>query len=247
MAQFFGATPLKPERSFNVAGGVVIKPARNVTLTIDYFNIKVKDRIAVSGNFNLTQAQRDQLAALGIPGGGSFQQVSFFTNSFDSRTQGVDAVLTVGMNMLGGRGTFGVNANYTDTKVTRASPVVAADRQRLLDLEGFVPKWKGNASFVYEGDRIGVTARANYYGKWTDYGSTPAADQTGGAEVLVDLELSYKLTSTFRLAVGAENLFNNYPDREIRQSQIANGIQYLRFAPTGFNGGFWYVRGTAKF
>ena len=65
--------------------------------------------------------------------------------------------------------------------------------------------------------------------------------------MLVDLEASYKLTSIFRLAVGAENLFNNYPDREIRQSQIANGIQYLRFAPTGFNGGFWYVRGTAKF
>ncbi len=247
VAQFFGATPLKPERSFNVAGGVVIKPARNVTLTVDYFNIKVKDRIAVSGNFNLTQAQRDQLAALGIPGGGSFQQVSFFTNSFDSRTQGVDAVLTVGMNMLGGRGTFGVNANYTDTKVTRASPVIAADRERLLELEGFVPKWKGNASSVYEGDRIGLTARANYYGKWTDYGATPAADQTGGAEVLVDLEASYKLTSMFRLAIGAENLFNNYPDREIRQSQIANGIQYLRFAPTGFSGGFWYVRGTAKF
>lgn len=247
VALFFGATTLRPERSFNIAGGVVFKPARNVTLTVDYFNIKVDDRIAVSGNFNLSQAQRDQLAALGIPGGGSFQQVSFFTNSFDSRTQGVDAVLTVGMNMLGGRGTFGINANYTDTKVTRASPVIAADRERLLELEGFVPKWKGNTSFVYEGERFGLVARANYYGKWTDYGAAIAADQTGGAEVLVDLELSYKITPKLKLAVGAENLFNNYPDLEARASQTANGIQYLRFAPTGFNGGFWYLRATAKF
>jgi iron complex outermembrane receptor protein len=99
VAQFFGATPLRPENSFNVAGGIVVKPSNRITFTLDYFNIKVEDRIAVSGNFNLTPAQRAQLAALGIPGGDSFQQVSFFTNSFDSRTQGVDAVLTVGFDL----------------------------------------------------------------------------------------------------------------------------------------------------
>lgn len=247
VAQFFGATPLTPETSFNVAGGIVVKPANNVTLTIDYYNIKIKNRIAVSGNFDLTQAQRDQLVLLGIAGGETFQQISFFTNSFDSRTQGVDAVLTIGFGMLDGRGTFGVNANYNNTRVTRATPVIAADRERILELERFVPRWKGNTSFVYEGNRLGFLARANYYGSWTDYGAIASADQTGSAEVLVDLEASYKLTDNFRIAVGAENVFDNYPDRERRPAQIANGIQYLRFAPTGFNGGFWYVRGTARF
>lgn len=247
VAQFFGATPLRPEKSFNFAGGIIIKPASRITFTLDYFNIKVEDRIAVSGNFNLSAAQRAQLAALGIPGGDSFQQVSFFTNSFDSRTQGVDAVLTVGFAMAGGKATLGLNANYTQTDVTKASTVITADRERLLELEGFVPKWKGNASFNYEDDRFGFIARVNYYGKWTDYGATAAADQTGGAEILVDFEASYKITDMLKLAVGAENLFDNYPDLEARQSQINNGIKYLRFAPTGFNGGFWYLRATAKF
>ena len=247
VAQFFGATPLKPEKSFNFAGGIVIKPTNRVTLTLDYFNIKVEDRIAVSGNFNLTAAQRAQLAALGIPGGDSFQQVSFFTNSFDSRTQGVDAVLTIGFDLAGGKATLGLNGNYTKTDVIKASPVISADRERLLELEGFVPRWKGNASFNYEGNRFGFIARANYYGKWTDYGANVAADQTGGAEVLVDLEASYKLNNMFKIAIGGENIFDNYPDLEARQSQINNGIRYLRFAPTGFNGGFWYIRGTAKF
>ncbi|RIV81698.1 TonB-dependent receptor plug domain-containing protein [Pelagerythrobacter aerophilus] len=247
VAQFFGATPLRPENSFNVAGGIVVKPTNRITFTLDYFNIKVEDRIAVSGNFNLTPAQRAQLAALGIPGGDSFQQVSFFTNSFDSRTQGVDAVLTVGFDLGGGKATLGLNGNYTKTDVIKASPVITADRERLLELEGFVPKWKGNASFTYSGDRFGLVARANYYGKWTDYGATPAADQTGGAELLVDLELSYRVSDMLKLAVGGENIFDNYPDVEARQSQINNGIKYLRFAPTGFNGGFWYVRATASF
>lgn len=247
VAQFFGATPLQPEDSFNIAAGIVLTPANNLTLTIDYFNIKVEDRIAVSGNFNLTQAQRDQLAALGIPGGGSFQQISFFTNSFDSRTQGVDAVLSYRFPLGGGRGTFSLNGNYTKTEIKNASPVVANDRERILELEGFVPNWKGNAAFNYEGDRLGFSTRATYYGKWTDFGGNLANDQTGGAEILVDAEVSYQLTPQFRLAVGGENIFDNYPDREVRASQIANGIKYLRFAPTGFNGGFWYIRGTAKF
>lgn len=247
VAQFFGATPLKPEKSFNFAGGIVIKPTSRITFTLDYFNIKVEDRIAVSGNFALSAAQRAQLATIGIPGGDSFQQVSFFTNSFDSRTEGVDAVLTFGFDLAGGKATLGLNGNYNKTSVIKASPVISADRERLLELEGFVPKWKGNASFKYEGDRFGFLTRANYYGKWTDYGADLAADQTGRSEILVDVEASYKINDMFKIAIGGENVFDNYPDREARQSQINNGIQYMRFAPTGFNGGFWYIRGTAKF
>jgi iron complex outermembrane recepter protein len=247
VAGFFGATPLRPETSFNVAGGIVLKPSNRITFTLDYFNIKVKDRIAVSGNFALTAAQRAQLAALGIPGGDSFEQLSFFTNSFDSRSQGIDAVLTVGFDLGGGKATLGLNGNYTKTDVIKASPVITADRERLLELEGFVPKWKGNASFNWESGGFGLVTRANYYGKWTDYGAVPAADLTGGAELLVDLELSYRVTDMLKLAVGGENILDSYPDLETRQSQINNGIRYLRFAPTGFNGGFWYVRATASF
>lgn len=247
VAQFFGATPLKPETSMNYSAGIVIKPTNRITLTVDYFNIKVEDRIAVSGNFNLNAAQRAQLAALGIPGGDSFQQISFFTNSFDSRTQGIDAVLTVGFDLGEGKATLGLNGNYTSTKVIRASPVISADRERFLELEGFVPQWKGNASFDYQGGRFGFLARANYYGEWTDYGANLAADQTGGAELLVDLEASYKINEMFKIAIGAENVFDNYPDLEARQSQINNGIRYMRFAPIGFNGGFWYLRATVNF
>jgi iron complex outermembrane receptor protein len=247
VAQFLGAAPLKPEDSFNIAAGIVLTPLSQLTFTLDYFNIKVDDRIALSGNFALSQAQRDQLAALGIPGGGSFQQLAFFTNAFDSRTQGVDAVLTYRFDLADGKATLSTNANYTKTKVTRASPVIAADRERLLELEDFVPEWKGNVAFNYQGDRLGFLARATYYGKWTDYGSTPASDQTGGAEILTDVEVSYRLNDIVRLAVGGENIFDNFPDREARQSQINNGIQYMRFAPSGFNGGFWYVRATTTF
>ena len=247
VAVLFGARPLKPEKSFNIAAGLVLTPTSRLTVTIDYFNIKVKDRIGLSGGFTLTAAQRALLVAAGVPGGGDFRTIQFFGNAFDSRTQGVDAVATYRFGLLGGSAVLGANVNYTKNKVVRAGPLITGDRERLLELEKFVPSWKGNVSFNYQRDRWGLATTASYYGKWTDFGPDLANDQTGGAEVLVDAELSYRLTNVFTLAVGGSNIFDNYPDRERRPGQLINGFKYLRFSPIGFNGGFWYLRGTAKF
>src|SRR3546814_18816462 len=85
--------------------------------------------------------------------------------------------------MFGGKATRSSNANYTKNQVTRAGPLIAGDRERLLELEDFVPDWKGGVNFNYQGDRIGFTTTASYYGKWTDFGPDLANDQTGGAEI----------------------------------------------------------------
>jgi iron complex outermembrane receptor protein len=247
VALLFGAKPLDREKSFNIAAGIVLTPLSRLTFTLDYFNIKIEDRIGLSGGFNVTQAQRNQLVAAGILGGGDFTTIQFFGNAFDSRTQGLDAVLTYGFDMMSGKATLSANANYTSSQVIRAGPLITGDRERLLELEDFVPDWKGSVVFNYQGDRFGGSATASYYGQWTDFGPDLANDQTGGAEVLVDAELSYRLTDNFTVAAGGSNIFNNYPDREVRASQLINGFKYLRFSPIGFNGGFWYVRGIAKF
>src|SRR3546814_4896639 len=73
--------------------------------------------------------------------------------------------------MFGGKATLSANANYTKNQVTRAGPLIAGDRERLLELEDFVPDWKGGVNFNYQGDRIGFTTTASYYGKWTDFRS----------------------------------------------------------------------------
>jgi iron complex outermembrane receptor protein len=247
VALLFGSRPLKPEKSFNIAAGLVLTPSSRLTVTFDYFNIKIEERIGLSGGFTLTQAQRDQLVAAGVPGGGDFRTIQFFGNAFDSRTQGVDLVATYRFGLLGGRAVLGANLNYTRNKVLRAGPLITGDRERLLELENFVPDWKGNVSFNLERDRLGFTTTASYYGKWTDYGPNEANDQTGGSEILIDAELSYRLTDIFTLAVGGSNIFDNYPDREVRPGQLINGFKYLRFSPIGFNGGFWYLKGTATF
>ena len=77
---------------------------------------------------------------------------------------------------------------------------------------------------------------------------TPNAfDQTFGSELLVDVEISYDVNDSFQLAVGAQNLLDEYPNKDQRLGQQANGIIYPQFSPFGFSGGLWYVRGTYNF
>ncbi|HEX7741687.1 MAG TPA: TonB-dependent receptor, partial [Sphingobium sp.] len=44
-ARYYGATALRPEESVNLSGGVVLTPTSGFTVTADYYNIKVTNRI----------------------------------------------------------------------------------------------------------------------------------------------------------------------------------------------------------
>jgi len=72
-------------------------------------------------------------------------------------------------------------------------------------------------------------------------------DQTFPARWLVNLEATRRIAEKLTVAVGAENAFSAYPEKDARLSQINNGIIYPQFSPFGFNGGFWYVRVSTKF
>ncbi|PZR48291.1 MAG: hypothetical protein DI537_59055 [Stutzerimonas stutzeri] len=74
-----------------------------------------------------------------------------------------------------------------------------------------------------------------------------AYDQVRGAEWLFDAEVGFDLTDTIHLAVGGNNLFDAYPDKEELIANRNNGQDYPDLSPFGFSGGFWYVRAEVKF
>lgn len=248
VAVFFGAEPLRVEESFNFAGGLVLDLPGGVHITADYFNIKLDDRISVSGDIPIGPAEQAALVASGITAGGSLSSVRFFTNAFDTKTQGVDVVATYrttlasdsSLNLLG-------SFNYTDTEVTEIRNATAINRERELELSDFTPHYRALAEATFRTGPFSALVRGNYYGEWTDYGSSTASDQTFGGKWLVDVELGYDVNENVRLAVGGENIFDNFPDLDTRAGNIGSGIIYPRFAPTGFNGGFWYARAVAEF
>ena len=56
VAQLRGGLPLEPEESTNYSAGVILEFA-GLAITVDYFNIELEDRLAISQNFVLTPAE----------------------------------------------------------------------------------------------------------------------------------------------------------------------------------------------
>lgn len=251
ISQFYGARALAPEKSFNVAGGLVFN-FRGYLLTVDYFDIDVDDRLGLTSRITITAADRASLLAQGIDPG-QFQSVRFLGNFFDSNTRGIDVVLTKSWS-FGSGSELGLTlaGNRTRNEAKNIRNALAVSREREIEIREFNPEIRANVSVDYELGRWGLLVRGNYYGEWTDAvanaAPTPVSfDQTFPEEWLLDVETRFAVTDRLSLTLGAENVLDAYPAKDQRLSQINNGIVYPQFSPFGFSGGFYYLRATAKF
>lgn len=248
---YFGAVPVKPEKSVNLTTGVVITPGHGVNLTVDYYNIVIRDRLGLSQSFLVTAADQVALAALGVSNATELNRVQYLTNAFKTRTQGVDAVLS-SVVRSDAVGTFNtsLSLNYNKTSVIDRNPAIVTN-DRVANLEKTLPKMRVNLTEAWSMGPFSLLARLNYYSKFTVTSSTNAT-QTFGAEMIADVEATYAFNQHFSLSVGAQNLFDNYPDKDRRSIDPftglpGNGNQYIDASPFGYNGGLWYVRAGVKF
>ncbi|MBS0476045.1 MAG: TonB-dependent receptor [Proteobacteria bacterium] len=252
IAQYYGAKALKPEKSTNYGVGVVLQPASNVNLTVDLYSIQVRDRIFISQTFTVSPADILALPELASVGAGG--DVNYFTNALDTSTRGIDVVGTYRTDLANGRLNLTLAYNYNQNKVKRfeAGTISAAQ----IDVaENLAPHHRLNLSAGWTLGDLGLNLAGHYYSSWrseTDY-----AGQTFGAKVTADAEVSYTFMQHFTLAVGANNLFDTYPDK-IKASptnpiyaltnSLSDGQVYPRMGgPFGFNGGFWYARLKVKY
>jgi iron complex outermembrane receptor protein len=265
ISRHFGSTTLGPEKSHNYGAGFVFKPTPTLTATVDGYIIKVKDRIGISKNFTVTAADlaaEPALAAVGLGGA-----INYFTNGYDTSTKGVDFVGTWRGHLLDGSMTWTLAYNYNKSKVTSFDPGVISLGQR-INVAHLAPNHRATLSANWLRGPISINARENYYGWWTnavDYCTTqvgsgcnnPTGYQKFGAKFTTDVDASYTFLNHYTFTVGANNLFNTYPDK-IKNSAVNpvyvlthsldNGSVYPRNGgPFGINGGFWYIRLRVKY
>lgn len=257
VAAFLGAKPLTPEESVSFSLGTVFTPAPGVTLSIDYYNIKVKDRIGTSGTFVIDDAQRPTLQSLGLANYATVNEVQFLTNAFDTRTQGIDVVGSYRM-AIGDLGVLNSTLafNWNKTKVTDRDATVVSD-VRVAQLEKTLPKTRVILTENWTAGPLSILGRMNWYGKYTMTDDGPVS-QTFGSEFVFDLEVSYELNENFTLSAGAQNIFSNYPDKFSNTKGTLGPVYastggrftgdiYPDVSPFGFNGGFWYAKAGFKF
>ena len=146
-----------------------------LNVTLDYFNIEVKDRILLSGDNVLSPADIAALIDSGVTDAGDLTEFRFFTNGFDTTTSGVDVVATYGFDWAAGTTALNFAYNITETEVDRASE--ALNRERTAALEDGLPDSRWYLTAVHHVGDWRVLARVNFYDSWTLPGGTPAADQ----------------------------------------------------------------------
>ena len=243
-----GGGQLQPEKSRNYSAGAVFEQGP-FTFTADFFRIDIDDRVSLSQEIKLSENEIVTLLAEGIAEARNFPVFRFFLNDFSTTTQGVDMISTLGL----GRTTISAIFNYTDTEIKNLQSSVIDDF-RIWTLERGLPNTRWTLNLNHAADRWRMLARVSYFGSyWDSEDGRNAIDVTESGIVLatlyppysgkalVDVELGIPFGDGVELAIGAENLLNQYPDINPWGAQTV-GNNYGQFSPFGFNGTYYYTR-----
>ena len=226
---------LEPEKSLNIAVGAVAETG-DFAFTVDYFRIALSDRLSQTQTFKLTEAEIDQLISEGITSARNLSEFRFFTNDFDTETQGVDVVATYAPESLGGNTTLTLLYNFTDTKVTTPSSETLGET-RIRQLEEALPRDRWNLTWNQFSGDWRFLGRINWFGGWFD--GDLAQEAYDGAATL-DLEAGYALNDEASVTIGGQNVLNRFPDQIPNPAGVGN--RYSESTPWGFNGAYFYAR-----
>jgi iron complex outermembrane receptor protein len=258
IARALGAEKLDPETSKNFSLGVTAQLSERFDASLDVFRIDVKDRVTLSqriGSDAMEQFINDNFGVAGV------HDVNFFTNAADTRTDGAELVLNYHQPFYEGQ--LGVTTAYTynHTKVTstKGTPsqlsalgigndalVGVEERNTLTDA---APKDRFMVSANWNSQHWGLLGRLTRQGETTrvfDFGDSQP-EQTYGAVWQLDAEVQYKFTPKFDVALGGNNLTDQYPDRSNSQINYGGNLPYDVLSPIGTNGAYYYARVTYGF
>ncbi|XOV78668.1 MAG: TonB-dependent receptor plug domain-containing protein [Aestuariibacter sp.] len=259
ISQQLGATPLQPEESINTSFGLVGKLGDGLYLTLDYFNIRLNDRISTTSAIPLRPSDIRALRLLGVQEPDRYGAAKYFTNDFDTTTQGMDVVFNYVTENFGGQTQFSVNYNWTRTEIDRISLYERRDEagntflesnlspQRIRMIEENIPEHRASMSLSQTHKNLNALLRINYYGGYYEDHLDASADLdiVAGSELTLDVELGYQYTPQWQFIVGANNLFDNPPDDN--PHALTAGALYPSTSPMGINGGLLYFRSVYNF
>jgi iron complex outermembrane receptor protein len=250
VAQALGSPGLDAEESNNYSAGFTYSPTADFNLTVDFYRIDIDDRIVLSNNLS-----GEAIEAL-LEGTGA-NRARFFLNAINSRTEGVDIVSTYTLNTAD-YGAFNFNAgiNFNDNEVTDilAAPEelqgAGFDQSNLFSdvelrrFETSSPDSKLNLGVTWNYDRYTTTLRTTRYGEVEDPSSDPALNEIIPSEWITDLDVRVALTEGLSVSVGANNIFDVYPEatRNLvdEVTTFSNIFPYSGFSPYGFTGRYVY-------
>ncbi|MFM2145370.1 MAG: hypothetical protein RL732_206, partial [Bacteroidota bacterium] len=237
-----GIPELKQERSVNTSIGFVLKASPSLNITVDAYQVKIKDRVVLSGQFSVDDNTLDP-ALIASMQSSKVSLAQFFANAVNTTNRGIDIVADYNKKLGGGKSFHGlftanfqkmtidninVPAKLNDTKDHRDA--FLSDREQKFILAS-APNTKFAFNFEYAMKKLTVGTRFTYFGKVVllGYGEdglgidpqVPSdADENKyvpdqynySGKLVSDLYFNYTLTRNLSISWGADNLLNVHPD-----------------------------------
>ncbi|MCL7762147.1 TonB-dependent receptor [Polaribacter sp. Z014] len=254
-AQLLGIPQLKEETSTSFSAGFTAKlPDANITLTLDGYIVNIDDRVVYTGQFKGpgTGTELDNLLAQA-----NASAASFFANAIDTESKGVDFVITHKAD-IGANSRLKTDLSATLSKTEQVGDIKASTvlenaglvstyfpEDSRVYLEEAVPRTKLNLTNSFTTGKYNIFLRNVYFGEVTEATTVVANQQVFSSKVVTDLSLGYKATDALTLTIGANNLFDIYPDMaEASYSNRSDGrFDWSRRAQQfGIGGRFLFAR-----
>ncbi len=226
---------LKPELSLHSNFGFTAKLFNKFSVYTDFYYTRIDDRIVLSNFIDrsvIEQLDRDNL-----------ESAQFFTNAIDTETLGVDFRLDFNNNLPKGKLNSYLAINWSKTKVLENRNPAMIERQgvdifgrgEVGRIEFSQPRFKANFMNIYEFNKFIITLNNTFFGsvRYIDPDPTPvlneftgnleSKDQTFKSKLVTDIQATYRLNDFVRVSIGANNVFNVFPDKHSHSANTSNG------------------------
>ncbi|NGY37170.1 TonB-dependent receptor [Flavobacterium sp. XN-5] len=230
-----GVPQLHAEKSQNLSSGVTFRSGANFSASVDFYNIKVKDRVLFSGEVGFDGDDNTTNPVERVLLDNDITSMKFFINAVNTITNGVDVVLNY-KNLEIGTGKLGLSlaSTFAKTKIDGqiATPSILKangydifnrkEQGRILSAR---PNTKVLLGANYDLNKTTFIFNNTYFGEvsW-QHATDVSKDQTFAGKVITDLGVAYKFTSTLSANVMVNNLFNVYPDQLDPKGDVATDL-----------------------
>ncbi|MEP7196837.1 MAG: TonB-dependent receptor [Saprospiraceae bacterium] len=236
-ARLLGLASLNPEKSKNLTAGIALRPTDRISLTIDYYNIAIKDRIVLSAEIDSTDSGTTKLDQ--VLKEGNLQSVSFFANALNSTTSGLDFVIGYRGSSIGsGKLNIKFAANYViENDKTEISEGKFINNPKLIEEAGksIVNETQEHLYFTSRPEYKAILGLDYEIGSWlfslnnTLFGPTTFKQNQIDADlytqfkpkIVTDLGIGYSFCKKWTVNLNLNNLLNVLPEWEFKSENPA--------------------------
>ena len=245
-----GVPTLKQETSLSGSFGFVLQPSKEFSVSVDAYQVSVKDRIVLTGQFTADdKGLENTFNSLGVVA------AQFFANALDTKSLGVDVVGNYTAKIGEGSLTSSLGLNYNDLTIdaVKTTPALAGREESFLGrrerslIPYAAPKYKFHAVFDYRLNKLSLGTRFTGFSSMdlVDYNSANVAPNHYDGKITTDLFAGYQITENVKLSLNGSNIFNVYPNKQAPSNTETGGM--YEAVQMGFGGSFYSLRLKLKF